>query len=237
MKIGGLQKVSLVDYPDVIAAVIFVTGCNFRCPFCFNKDLVLGKLPLIRSTKVIDFLKKRKRVLDGVVISGGEPTLQPDLEDFIRQIKKLGFKIKLDTNGAKPEVLQKLIKKHLLDYVAVDFKTILEDYPKITKSNIVNLGAKIKKTLEILASSGVDFELRTTVVPGIHDKEILVEMAHQINQLVTHNSQPTNWFLQTFQPKTCLNPKFTKIKPYSKIEMDKFLTVVKKIIPQTKLRE
>lgn len=240
MKIGGWQKVSLVDYPDAISAVIFVTQCNFRCPFCFNSDLVLGKLPLIRSNKVIDFLKKRKKVLDGVVISGGEPTLQPDLPEFIKKIKRLGFKIKLDTNGAKPKVLENLIKKNLLDYVAVDFKTTLEDYPKVTKAKIKDLEARIKKTLDILSDSGVDFELRTTVVPTIHDKKVLLKMAKDLKS-ITENCklkiENCRWYLQTFQPKNCLNPKFNKLKPYSKMEMEEFLKRVKKIIPQTELRE
>ncbi|MFZ5366063.1 MAG: anaerobic ribonucleoside-triphosphate reductase activating protein [Patescibacteria group bacterium] len=237
MKIGGFQKVSLLDFPAHLSAIVFVKGCNFRCPFCFNRDLVLGNLPTIFEGKIFSFLKKRKKVLDGVVITGGEPTLQPDLEKFIKKVKKIGYEVKLDTNGALPEILKNLIKKKIIDYLALDFKAPLNfSYSQITnyKLQITN----IKKSIKLILQSGIPFELRTTVVPGIHNKKTLVLMAKQLRQITNYKLQITNlkWFLQEFQPKTCLDPEFEKIRPYSKIEMEKFLKAVKKIIPAVELR-
>lgn len=234
MKIGGLQKVTLIDFPASIAAIVFVNGCNFVCPFCFNRDLVLGNLPTISQRSVLSFLKKRKKVLDGVVITGGEPILQPDLEQFIRKAKRLGYKVKLDTNGALPAIIQKLLKKNLLDYVALDIKAPLDEKyaPAI---GLEEFEPKIIiESLKLLLRSKVPFELRTTVVPGIHDKKSLVKMAKQLRKAVGRRKIP--WFWQNFQPKNCLDPGFEKRKPYKKEKLEKFLKTAKRYYSETELR-
>lgn len=234
MKIGGLQKVSLIDFPAQIAAVVFVKGCNFACPFCFNRDLVLGNLPAISQKTILSFFKKRKKVLDGVVISGGEPSLQSDLEQFIKRVKKLGYQIKLDTNGALPLVLKKLLDKKLLNYVALDVKAPLDGgYAGAIGKKRFN-PTIIEKSFKLLLKSKASFELRTTIVPGIHDKKTLVKMAKQLKKIVDRRKIP--WLWQNFQPKTCLNPEFEKKKPYKKEKLVEFLRAVKRYYSQAEIR-
>src|SRR5512136_682372 len=134
MNIGGLQKTSLLDYPDLISAIVWTVGCNFRCPFCYNKDLVLGKVENIAEEDVLSFLKKRKGLLEGLVISGGEPLIQNDIIQFCEKVKKIGYLIKIDTNGINPEVLQELIDKKLVDYIAMDIKAPKEKYNDLTET-------------------------------------------------------------------------------------------------------
>lgn len=177
MILGGFQKFTLIDYPKKVAAIVFTVGCNFRCGYCYNVNLVLPKKikpeDEILEKDFFDFLESRKNKLDAVVVTGGEPTLQKDLENFIAKIKKMGFLVKLDTNGSNPNLLQKLIDKKLIDYVAMDIKNNINDksYQKIvcTKLNIEN----ILKSVNILLAGKVDYEFRTTVAPGVGKKDIL----------------------------------------------------------------
>ncbi|HUS60468.1 MAG TPA: anaerobic ribonucleoside-triphosphate reductase activating protein [Nevskiaceae bacterium] len=234
MKIGGLQKVSLIDFPGRIAAIVFTKGCNFTCPYCHNRDLVLGTLPTISQRTVLSFLKKRKKVLDGVVMTGGEPLLQPDLADFMAKVKKLGYKIKLDTNGSFPKPLARLLKKNLLDYVALDFKAPLDGYHR-KAIGIEGFDPAIwVLSLKLLLKSKIPFEVRTTIVPGIHDKEKLVEMAKQLKKLV--GQKKISWFWQNFQPKNCLDPKFEEKKPFGREQLEEFLKVAKRSFPAVELR-
>lgn len=172
MQIHGLNKTTLLDYPEHVAATIFTGGCNFRCPFCHNGELVLhpGSYPLIGEEEILTFLKKRKGILSGVCITGGEPTLQPDLEDFIKKIKELGYLIKLDTNGYKPDVLYRLLKEGLLDYVAMDIKHSKEKYGLATGVSEIDI-AKVAESVELLKQEKTAYEFRTTVVKGIHAQE------------------------------------------------------------------
>jgi pyruvate formate lyase activating enzyme len=238
MLLGGLQKTTLIDYPGKIACTVFTVGCNFRCPFCHNRDLVSLKgfrkkrLKEDKDGEIFDFLKKRVGLLDGVCITGGEPVLQKDLEGFIKKIKKLGFLVKLDTNGSRPEVIKRLLRKRLIDFIAMDVKTTFEDYPKVV--GIKNDELRIKNSIKIILNSGIDYELRTTVVPGLHDEKILVKMARQLKDLV--GKKKINWVWQNFRPKNCLDPEFLKIKPYSEANLQKFLRVVRRILPGVKLR-
>lgn len=173
MLICGLQKTTLLDFPGHVAATVFLGGCNFRCPYCHNGELVLKvrEFPAIPEEEVLDFLKKRKGILEGVCITGGEPTLQGDLEDFIREIREIGYLIKLDTNGYRPEVLRSLLEKGLLDYVAMDVKAARENYSVVTGVSQIDL-TKIDESISLLISQErIDYEFRTTVVKGLHSLE------------------------------------------------------------------
>lgn len=245
MEIRGYLKTSAIEWPGKISSVIFVSGCNFRCSFCYNRDSVLNpqKLPKFSEKEILRDLEKRKKWVDGVVVTGGEPTLQPDLDKFLEKVKKLGFLTMIETNGSIPEVMAKLLNGQMVDYIAMDIKGPLDGrYAQITNFYPPAGGpiSNIKKSINLIINSGIDSEFRTTVVPGIHDKKTLVLMAKQIEELIkklkNRKTKKLKWFLQEFQPKTCLDPKFTKIKPYSEPEMRQFLVVVKKIIPQTYLR-
>lgn len=173
MKFAGFIKNSFVDYPNEIAAVVFTSGCNFNCWYCHNKNLINKKYDeskMIDENLVLDFLNNRKGFLDGLVISGGEPTLQPDLKDFIVKVKSLGYKIKLDTNGTNPEILKQLIDQKLIDFVAMDIKTTLEKYKEIVgkRTKIED----IKKSINILMNSEIHYEFRTTFAPDLSISDI-----------------------------------------------------------------
>jgi len=207
IQIGGLQKLTLIDFPGRVAATVFLCGCNLRCPWCYSRELVLPELiagqPKITEKEFFDFLADRKGLLDGIVICGGEPTLNPDLADFISKIKKMGYAVKLDTNGSNPAVLEELIDQKLIDYVALDIKLPKERYEKELKIK----AEEIEKSIEILRKSGIDHEFRTTVVPGVHTKEDIIEIAQWL-------TPAKKYYLQSFRPEKTLNPEMEKIKPY-----------------------
>jgi pyruvate formate lyase activating enzyme len=180
MIISGFIKNSLVDYPGLISAVLFVPGCNFDCFYCHNRLLLDEEYKIVDNHSIIEFLHRRKTLLDGVVITGGEPTLQADLLPFIQNIREIGYKIKLDTNGSSPQVIQQLLDKKACDYYAVDYKA-----PKIKYSEVCGKGIDADSTLEtieLLLSSGADFEVRTTVYPQLR-KEDLLCMSKELPQL------------------------------------------------------
>lgn len=172
MQIHGFNKTTLLDYPGHVAATVFTGGCNFRCPFCHNGGLVLDPAgqELIAEEEVLSYLKKRQGILEGVCITGGEPTLQPDLKDFIKKIKELGYAVKLDTNGYRPGVLWDLLSEGLLDYVAMDIKASKENYARAAGVRNLDVSA-IEESVAILKSSKIPYEFRTTVVKGIHSVE------------------------------------------------------------------
>lgn len=214
MIIGGLQKITLIDYPGKLAATVFCIGCNFRCPWCYSSELVLPekikKQPKISEKYFFDFLKKRKEFLEGVCICGGEPTINKDLPDFIRKIKKMGFKVKLDTNGSNPKMLENLISQELLDYVAMDIKA-----PKKKYSKAVGAGVDIKnieKSIDILKRKKIDYEFRSTILPKVHSKKDILNMAKWIKGARVY-------YLQQFRPEKTINPKFEKFKPYLEKEL------------------
>ena len=199
MDIGGLQKNSFIDYPGRVAAVVFTQGCDWRCPFCHNASLVVPRFygPLIPVEDVMRFLRDRRGKLDGVVVSGGEPTLQSDLPEFLAEIKALGFEVKLDTHGGRPEVLRELLKQNLLDYVAMNIKAPLAGYNAAT-------GARpdteaIRSSIWIVKNSGIDYEFRTTAIPGIHTYQEMKE----IGSLV-HGAK--RYVVQAFRSEHTLNP-------------------------------
>jgi pyruvate formate lyase activating enzyme len=181
MNISGLQKLTLLDYPGYIACTIFTPGCNFRCPFCHNSGLVtrIDAKEEIPESEILAFLSKRKGVLDGVCITGGEPLLQPDLKSFIKKVKEMGFKVKLDSNGYSPDKLQELIDEGLLDMVAMDIKNSPEKYALTTGLPSIDMSL-IAKSIQIITSSQIRYEFRTTAVQEFHKKEDFAEIAHLI---------------------------------------------------------
>ncbi|MFH1462182.1 MAG: anaerobic ribonucleoside-triphosphate reductase activating protein [bacterium] len=233
MEIGGLQKTTLIDYPGRLACTVFLIGCNFRCPWCYSRELVLPeeikKQPRISEKDFFDFLKNRKGLLEGVVICGGEPTIYKNLPDFIKNIKKLGYLVKLDTNGSNPEMLKKLIKEKLIDYVAIDIKAPPRIYSKSVGVEVSI--KKIEKSIEIIKNSGIDYEFRTTLVPTIHSKEDVIEITKCISGLTRLRpgfSGQGKYYLQNFRAEKTVDPDFEKIKPYSK---DFLMEVQREIAP------
>lgn len=186
LRIAGVQKLSLIDYPGRPACVIFTQGCNFRCGYCHNPQLVLPEAygPCIPPAEVLQFLQKRQGVLEGVVITGGEPTLQKGLPDFLRTIKALSFKIKLDTNGSRPKVLKDLLAAGLLDFVAMDIKAPFEKYEQVTGCP-VNI-EELKESVFVIVHSGVEYLLRTTLIQGIHTREDVSALARLTGGLPRH---------------------------------------------------
>ena len=192
--ISGLQKMTLLDFPGKIACTVFLHGCNMRCPFCHNSELLGGKgEELMTREAFFAFLKTRKGLLDGVCVSGGEPTLQRDLPEFLREIKDLGFAVKLDTNGTRPEVLKALVAENLVDYVAVDVKNCPRLYAQTAGAKLEV--AQIEETFRFLMADHVDYELRTTLVEPLHDGQCVEEMGQWLSSLLP-GKKPKRWFLQ-----------------------------------------
>ena len=226
MKLGGLEKFSGVDFDGKLACTLFTVGCNFRCPFCHNSPLVIETEENITEQEFFDFLQERKHLLNGVCISGGEPTLQKDLVEFITKIKKLGFAVKLDTNGTNPTILQELIDKKLIDYVAMDIKNSFNAYSDIIGLKNYDL-TSVKKSVEILKKDLVDYEFRTTLVREYHTLENVIELGEDIKGA-------KKLFLQKFKPAdTCLEKDLTEV---SKADAELFKDILSDNIPQVKLR-
>ena len=195
--ICGLQKMTLLDYPGKIACTVFLGGCNFRCPFCHNSELFMGKPEkLMEDEDFFKFLKSRKGLLDGVCVSGGEPTLYPHLPEFLAKIKELGFLVKLDTNGSRPEVVKELVEKNLVDYVAMDVKNSPAMYARTVGLETMDL-TPIEESLRLLMKGSVDYELRTTLVAQLHTAASIQDMGVWLNTLVT-DVKPKKLFLQSF---------------------------------------
>lgn len=218
MQIAGLQKATLIDFPNQVAAVVFTPGCNFRCPFCYNRDLILGeKITLIPEAEIFSFLKSRVGKLDGVVLCGGEPTLQEDLEDFCSKVKNLCLAVKLDTNGFLPERLKGLLDKKLLDYVSLDMKTSLDQrYLEATgtQGNWRTIVTAVRESLQLLKDGEVAFDVRTTLVPKLHNQEVLDQMSKELTGVPI-------WYWQQFKSLNCLNPEYNLEKPYTPVELEK----------------
>ncbi len=225
MKIGGFQKVSLIDYPGRISAVVFTQGCNFRCPYCHNPELVDPERfeGLSPEAEILTFLEKRKGRLDAVVITGGEPTLQPELIPFIIHLKAMGYRIKLDTNGALPDVLEEMLGRKLLDYVAMDIKAPLERYSEVTKTKTD--GQRILKSISLIMSSGVDYEFRTTAVKSLLAPGDLDKIARLVPGAM-------RFVLQKFVPTKTLDRSYLHESSYSDGELraivEKLATIVEK---------
>ena len=177
----GMEKLSLVDYDDKVACILFKSGCNFRCPFCHNSSLVIetNRNFEVPFSGILDYLEKRRGVIDAVVISGGEPTLDGELKNEIKEIKKLGFFVKLDTNGTRPDIIRELLEENLLDYVAMDIKNSLGKYP-ITAGLKQVEDDKILESIAVLKNSKIDYEFRTTLILEFHDEAAMIEIGEMI---------------------------------------------------------
>ena len=228
MKIGGFQKTSLLDYPDEISAIIWTIGCNFNCPFCYNPDLVKKTAGIISEEEIISFLEKRKNVIDGLVITGGEPFLQKDIGLFCEKIKKIGYKIKIDTNGTFPEKLKELLDKKLVNYIAMDVKAPKNKYKKL--AGVDADVSKIDESIQIIKNNAPDYEFRTTVIPGLLDFKDIVEIAKWLEG-------SKRFYLQQFRDDAYhLSEKFDNVKPYNVIELDRMLQKIKPYFKECFLR-
>ncbi|MDO4414275.1 MAG: anaerobic ribonucleoside-triphosphate reductase activating protein [Erysipelotrichaceae bacterium] len=230
LKIGGLQKMTLLDYPGRVACTIFLSGCNFKCPFCHNRDLVFipERYEYFDVNEVMSYLEKRKGLLDGVCISGGEPLLQENLHSLIERIRDMGYQIKLDTNGAFPKRLADIVEKGLVDYVAMDVKNSPDKYARTLGMNPESFSLEpIKESMAFLKSSNVAHEFRTTVVKELHTAEDLIEIAKWIGPEET-------WFLQQYQ--TSDNVIQQGFSAYTANEMNELKNQVISLVPNVTLR-
>lgn len=230
MTIGSLQKLTLIDYPGKIAATVFLVGCNFRCPYCHNPELISFKNSEARTdfreSEMFKFLDERIGFLDGVCITGGEPTIHSDLPKFIQNIKKRDFSIKLDTNGSNSEMLENLIKDKLVDYIAVDVKTSGLKYDKLrAKSKLFQL----QKTIDIVRDSDIDYEFRTTVVPKIVDEKDIKKIGEWLKG-------SKKIVLQQFRPEKVLDSSFANIKPYTVQNLQKMVKILEPYVDVVELR-
>ncbi len=228
MKIAGLQKLTLLDYPGKTACTVFTAGCNFRCPFCQNADLVLpgSAAGEIKSEDLVSFWKKRAGLLDGVCFTGGEPLLHPEIEGLMERAKELGYLVKLDTNGSSPEILEKLMRKGLLDYVAMDIKNCVEKYPETIGVPQYDVGP-VKESASMLLEGKLPYEFRTTVVKEFHNREDF----EKIGEWLCGAQQ---YFLQGFVDSGNLIQK--GLHACTREEMEEFRSAAKKRIPCTELR-
>jgi len=233
MQIAFLQRTTLLDYPGKVACIVFLSGCNFRCPFCYSDELVLPEkikeIPFIKEEDFFSFLEKRKGKLEGVVICGGEPTLQVDLPLFCQRIKGLGYLVKLDTNGSNPAALKNLLKENLVDYVALDIKTSKENYQAVVGSSLPEIAEKIEKCLFLLRESQVDFETRTTCVPGIINQETIRKIGAWL-------SGSQRYYLQPFLAQKTLDPTLKTIKPYTIKAMEEIWRSALEFFPHCQIR-
>ncbi len=232
MRIGGLQKSSLIDYPGKISSVIFCSGCNFDCPYCHNPELATGAgaCPAdFSDEKIFDFLRQRVGFLDGVVISGGEPTLQKDLVDLCTRVKALGYPVKLDTNGSRPEVLRRLIEEDLVDYIAMDLKTDPQEYKSFINPNCNP--AALFTSIQVIMESGKDYEFRTTCVKPIVTPQAIEGIARLIQGARLY-------VLQRFRDAHVLHPEFFDDGDcqYSREELEQLQTVAGKWVARCLVR-
>ncbi len=222
---------TLIDYPGVIAATVFTVGCSFRCPFCHNPELVLrAQFPSANKMEEEFFqhLAKRKGKLEGVCITGGEPTIQPGILDFMKKIKALGFLVKLDSNGTRPDVLRKVIQGKLADYIAMDIKNQPKNYSKTVglKADV----KRIKLSLEMIMNSGIPYEFRTTVVPGIHTEEDFLKIAEWIRGAKTY-------YLQEYRETRILDPKLKKKTKGKTLDLKKISKIMSEYVKNVGIRE
>lgn len=219
MKIVGLQKLTLLDFPGKVACTVFLGGCNLRCPYCHNSELLGSDTePSMAEQELLDFLKNRRGLLDGVCITGGEPTLSSGLKELMKDIKAMGYRIKLDTNGSRPDVLKELVLEGLVDYVAMDIKNAPSRYARTCGLPRLNL-LPFEESAAFLINGSVDFEFRTTVVKEFHDEASMEEMGHWLSQLSGEKGS-CRLFLQFFVDRDTV--AFSGLHPVDSAEMTRF---------------
>jgi len=228
MIIAGFQKLSLVDFPGVISSVIFVQGCNFRCPYCQNPDLVTREKKFDCSEKeIFTYLDGRRKFVDGVVITGGEPCIHKDLPDLVKRIKEKSLKVKLDTNGTGPLLLERLITEKLLDHVSLDLKTSLKRYALVSDKS--DSAEKVRESIKVLKASNVPHEYRTTCVPGIVDEADIKEMGQEVKG-------EKEYVLQQFRNIITLDPEYKHVRPYPKETLIEFKEMLEKYVGHVGIR-
>lgn len=230
IRISGLERSSLLDYPGKISAVVFLHGCNLRCPYCHNPELVVEKFckkAQITRKYLFQFLSKRRKKLDGVVITGGEPLIHDSLENFIEKIRKMGFLIKLDSNGTYPERLKKLLDANLIDYIAMDVKYPGVDYIKSSAKKTVS--NRIEKSIKIIINSDIDYEFRTTYVKKYHN----LKSAEKIGKMIKGAKK---YYIQNFNAGKTLDPSLSSKSSFTQKELSEIKSVVKKYVENVYIR-
>lgn len=229
MRIGGLQRVSLIDYPGKISATVFTQGCNFLCPYCHNPDLVDPAQygPAVPEVQVLSFLNERRGKLEAVTVTGGEPMIQKNLDRFLETLKDMGYLIKADTNGSKPDVLETLINKRLVDYLAMDIKGPLQRYGRIASVTVDT--SSIRRSIELITTSGIEHEFRTTVVRSQIDLQDLLSVVRLIDK-------SSLYVLQPFVPKKTLNCSFLSESSYSPLEFSAIRQQLEKEVTRVVIR-
>lgn len=223
IKISGIQKTSLIDYPDHISTVLFTQGCNMDCPYCHNPELIPpeNENEYMNPKYFWKYLDKRKGLIDGIVITGGEPLIQDSIYDFIKEIKKRRLLIKIDTNGTNFKLLKKLVNENIIDYIAMDIKGPIEDYEKFCGIKLSSsLKDNIIKSKNLIMKSNIDYELRTTVVPGLHTKAVIKEISGLIKGV-------KNYYLQNFRSEKVNNSNYEEKRSFSEEELERFVKVLK----------
>ena len=227
MNINGLQKLTLLDYPGRTACTVFLAGCDMRCPFCHNSELISGNAPVeLTDTDLLEFLKKRKGLLDGVAFTGGEPTLRRELPDLMKKIKDMGYSVKLDTNGNHPDMLKHILDNGLADYVAMDIKNSPERYAQTIGLDSFDM-EPVYKSIALLLSSGIDFEFRTTVVDQLHDEESFTKIGPMIEGA-------PRYFLQPFTDRDSVI--FSGFTPPQKEKLEKYASIVSPFVGSVEIR-
>lgn len=234
MEIKGFIDVSLSDWDGRVSSVIFLPGCNFRCPFCYNTKLVLQPeaMPTTTLLQVEDYLEGNRKWIDGVVITGGEPTIHNDLPSLCQKLKKMHFTVKVDTNGTNPAMIRKLVDGQLIDYVALDIKAPLteQEYSRATGVKAAPFIGRIRETIQYLLENHVDYEFRTTLVPTLHQTESIDKICQTIKSC-------KKYILQNLKSEVdTIDPKFKTLQPFSAMQMEAFLLTAKKIVPNARLR-
>jgi len=234
MEIKGFIDMSLVDWDDRVSSVIFLPRCTFRCPFCYNVALVLkpDELPTIDLAEIEAYLRRHRGAIDGIVITGGEPTVHDDLPDLCRRLKEMGFSVKIDTNGTNPNMVKRLIDEGLVDYIAMDVKAPLNefDYSRAAGIDVRAMLPRVRETINILMKSNIEYEFRTTLVPTIHKKGDVEKICKLLMGC-------RRYVLQRFMSEVeTINPKFKELKPFSDAEMKSFLEEARRYIPNAKIR-
>ncbi|HHY94174.1 MAG TPA: anaerobic ribonucleoside-triphosphate reductase activating protein [Firmicutes bacterium] len=227
---GGLQKLSLVDFPGMVCATVFLRGCNLRCPYCHNPDLVLGSpdLPCIPEEELLRFLESRRGFIDGVCVSGGEPTLEPGLPGFLTRVKALGFQAKLDTNGTRPDVLRQLLECGLLDYVAMDVKAPPDKYRTVTRSQVDPY--TVEESMRLLQHSEIDHEFRTTVVPGLVSAKDVEAIARWLQGAHRYVLQPY------WPPRKTLDESWEKPPPCPHSHLERLARCIAQLVARVEVR-